>query len=560
MVLVSTSCSALEAGNELVLTLSELPAKMKNPTWTLTGMFVDPETGDVLDEDVLESSQLPTLQAGTWTASVVPSKAGTLTIQVGFVDGKNQDMGTAVVTVERAPTWEEELERALGKSDLKTVMSLLSPNQGKENTETENDDPAAMDLAPSPAPAIVPAPAASQRADEAADEGSSPFEREGYTWEHSETGIPLIDLLAKVKASEEEKLEVLNLMLFRGATLPVKPLHRSAPPSALHSSLALKEQQMVEAILPLCTPEHLRAQCLSPISKRFGFTPLHIACEVGNTAAIAMLISKGVPLDGPLGTPTPVSLCIERGDVHNVKVLVRHGGPGLLRLGTQDVGFSALALASRAADLKPPSIEPDELVNYLLAQPVALSALAYSVSPKDVMAEAMSTACAYGLHHVVCALLWRGVSPAPLHPDGRVSLLDAVEGGHVKTVQLLLASKVDPNVRIDHQAPGKQLALCIAASLPDLPTARLMTWLLRSKGADVQRTEVDGTTTPLGLVMSTRPEATALIADLQEPVREFPLPVGWSKAYDSKLLRSYYYHGKTRTSRWEPPLPDGVFG
>ena len=34
------------------------------------------------------------------------------------------------------------------------------------------------------------------------------------------------------------------------------------------------------------------------------------------------------------------------------------------------------------------------------------------------------------MHHVVRALLWRGASPAPAHPDGRLSLLDAV-GAHL---------------------------------------------------------------------------------------------------------------------------------
>ena len=106
-------------------------------------------------------------------------------------------------------------------------------------------------------------------------------------------------------------------------------------------------------------------------------------------------------------------------------MLVRKGGPKLLALGTQDVCFSALALANAAADRKPPSIEPDVLVGYLLEQPTALAALSFSLEPKDPRAEAMSTACSLGLHHVVAALLNRGVSPAPFHPDGRISLHDA---------------------------------------------------------------------------------------------------------------------------------------
>jgi len=272
-----------------------------------------------------------------------------------------------------------------------------------------------------------------------------------------------------------------------------------------------------------------------------------------------MLLAAGAPLEGPLGSPSPVALCIERGSLEMVKALVRKGGAALLRLGTYDAGFSALALANKAADTKPPSIEPDPLVEYLLAQPIALSALGFSVSPKEPLAEAMSTACALGLHHVVGALLVRGVSPAPVHPDGRVSLHDAVAGGHVKTVQLLLNAKVDPNVCAVNQAPGLQLALCVAVKLAHIPTARFMIWVLRNKGAEVDLAESDGITTPLQIVKSMRGEATALINDLEASNVSLPLPVGWSEAFDSKLRKPYFFHAKTRATCWDPPLPDGSF-
>lgn len=171
----------------------------------------------------------------------------------------------------------------------------------------------------------------------------------------------------------------------------------------------------------------------------------------------------------------------------------------------------------------------------------------------------MASACAYGLHHVVSALLARGISPAPVNPDGRLSLHDAVAGGHTKVVQLLLGAKVDPNACAATQPPGKQLPLTIAAKLSDIPTARLLTWILRNKGGDVEQAEADGVTTPLQLVLSSRPEETTLLADLQAAAVALPLPAGWSESYDSKLRKPYYYHAKTRATRWEPPIPDGAF-
>ena len=101
--------------------------------------------------------------------------------------------------------------------------------------------------------------------------------------------------------------------------------------------------------------------------------------------------------------------------------LVGRGGGALLRLGTHDVLYSALALANAAADEKPPSAEPDPLVSFLLAQPEAVAALGYSVGGGDPGSEALVTASAIGLHHVVERLLQRGVPPAPL-PFGRLPL------------------------------------------------------------------------------------------------------------------------------------------
>lgn len=468
MVVLSAADSVI-SGSELLIRLSELPPKLKNPTWTLTGAFLHPETAEIIDEDVLAVTELPTLQAGEWRAKVVPSKPGSLTIQLGFVDGKAQDKATLLVTVDRPPSWEESFERALMSFDLVALRGMLG-GETEPKEEGSTAPPAAEAQPPAEPPA--PSPASAPAEDEAAapdgaaegeggdEEGKgAPAIPEGWTWEHSETGQPLIDLLASLEAPEEEKVAVLGMMVACGATLPIKPLHRAASPTALHWALIRQQMSLVEALLPLCSAQHLAAQCASPLSSRIAFTPLHIACETGNSQAMRMLLGKGARMEGPLGTPSPLSLCIERGDLESVRLLLRHGGTSLLQLGTHDVGCSALALANSAADKKPPSIEPDALVDFLLTQPVAVAALSYSLAPKDGLSEAMSTACAYGLHHVVGLLLWRGVSPAPLHPDGRVSLLEAVAGAHVKTVQLLLGAQVDPNLCAPNQPQGRQASI-----------------------------------------------------------------------------------------------------
>jgi hypothetical protein len=360
------SAEEYEVGSVCAFTVDDLPAKLKNPTWTLSALLSDSETGTTLAEtpDVacLANSSPPILTEGVWNASVVPGGVGSLTITV-VLNAPTATTASATVRVVAAPTPQERLEVGFKAGDLESVRLMLGGAPASDDVSAGT--PAEADA--------VSAEAAEATAEEALAEPAAVSEEPegGWVWVTPD-GEALIDLLASLEAAEEAKLEVLTLMLSHGATIAAKPVARADPPSALHWAITRGETRLAEAILAHCPPEAIAAQCASPLSNRVGFTPLHVACEVGDAAMVRTLVSSGAALDGPLGTPTATALCTRRGDLAMVKALVDAGGAGLLRLGTQDARSSALALANAAADEKPPSIEPDALVVYLLEQPVIL--------------------------------------------------------------------------------------------------------------------------------------------------------------------------------------------
>ena len=244
------SAETIEAGNELTVTLAELPAKTKAPTFTLTGTVADVATGEAIEGEALASSEPPAQEGSDWVAKVVPAMTGVLTLECVMVEGKAQETATATITVEPAPTLQEKLERALTSGDLATVRTMLggAPWPPPAVTGGDAEAPAADDAEAPPEEAAPPEeePAAAEEAAPPAE--PPPVPEGGWAWEHSASGTPLIDLLASLSASEDEKLAMLELMLSCGATLPAKPLRRSAPPSALHHSIALKQPQLVPLV------------------------------------------------------------------------------------------------------------------------------------------------------------------------------------------------------------------------------------------------------------------------------------------------------------------------
>ena len=125
----------------------------------------------------------------------------------------------------------------------------------------------------------------------------------------SSTGDALLGVLASLEAEEEEKLPLLQTMVAHGAYLPERPVHRSNRPSALHWAVARRQPMLLEELLKLGTAHNLADQAASPLSARVGFTPLAVACEIGDASAAARLVDAGSPVGGPRGSPTPLALC-----------------------------------------------------------------------------------------------------------------------------------------------------------------------------------------------------------------------------------------------------------
>ena len=285
--LIQVAVEHCEAGSDLAFTIGELPPKLKDPKWTITGVLSDPDTGDIIAEtpavECIASSECHLVDSD-WIGQVVPGGPGSLRIDVVMVDGKVQETASATVLVSPAASQQEKLERALEAGELDEVRGMLGGVAMKDASEEDADPEMAAALAGAAA--------------ELAPEG-------GWAWESSSTGLPLLDTLAVLKVAETDKLELLSLMVSNGATVPARPLRRSALPSALHWAIARSEHGFTDALLDICPPEALTAQCSSPLSSRVGFTPLHVACELGDAATVRKLVAKGAALDGPLGTPSP---------------------------------------------------------------------------------------------------------------------------------------------------------------------------------------------------------------------------------------------------------------
>ena len=498
------------------------PKSFKDTAWKLTGGLKPAASGAELPlEDPLvlgETLPQPTQAAdGAYVLTVAPASAGVLTLKLALTGPKDflLEAPPVQVTIQPPPTRQELFQKAVASADEETVARML---------------------------------------------GEGPDEGEAWSWLNTKSGTPLLALLGAAPAADEEaRLKLLTLLLEAGADVPATPARRGAAPSALHCAIYAGEKRMLSALLERASAAELATLAASPKSGRVGFTPLHAACEVGDAAAAASLIARGSPLEGPLGTPSPLALCAERADLGMTKQLLGAAADGaararLLAVGTLDAAHSALALANAAAAAKP--AEAEELVRFLLDQHGAVGCLGFSSQAPEqeeaAEAEAMLAAAGHGLHVVVRQLLLRGVDATTPHPDGRSALHDAVAGGHIETARALLDAGADPNGRAHGGAAETELPLLLAVILPELTAAREMARLLRIRGADAAMRDSEGRDAP-ALAKLWRPNDTALIDELSRPLPMPSLPAGWLEAVD-KTGRPFYFHARTKEARWEPPL------